>query len=52
MPLVTGGGPASVAHLQKSQQPLGNVKNALYSTCHALKKYLQRYLHEFCYDQR
>ena len=29
---------------------LGNVKNALHGTCHALRaKYLQRYLSEFCY---
>jgi hypothetical protein len=29
---------------------LGNVKNALHGTYHAIKgKYLQRYLSEFCY---
>ena len=37
---------------KESTTALGNVKNALYSTCHALKKYLQCYLCEFCYDPR
>jgi transposase-like protein len=52
VPLVTGGGPASVAHpmFQWVNTVLGNVKNALHGTYHALKpKYLQRYLSEFCY---
>ena len=52
VPLVTDGGPASVAHpmFQWVNTVLGNVKNALHGTYHALKpKYLQRYLSEFCY---
>ena len=52
VPLVTGGGSASVAHpmFQWVNTVLGNVKNALHGTYHALKpKYLQRYLSEFCY---
>ncbi|EQD65298.1 IS1595 transposase, partial [mine drainage metagenome] len=51
VPLVTGGGPASVTHpmFQWVNTVLGNVKNALHGTYHALKpKYLQRYLSEFC----
>ena len=52
VPLVTGGGPASAAHpmFQWVNTVLGNVKNALHGTDHALNpKYLQRYLSEFCY---
>ncbi len=51
-PLVTGGGPDSV----KSSQflwvntLLGNVKNAIHGTYHAVReKHLPRYLAEFCY---
>lgn len=50
--LPTGGGPASVKHplFRWVNTVLGNVKNALHGTYHALKpKYLQRYLSEFCY---
>ena len=50
--LPTGGGPASVSHpmFRWVNTVLGNVKNALHGTYHALKpKYLQRYLSEFCY---
>lgn len=52
VPLVTGGGPASATHpmFQWVNTVLGNVKNALHGTYHAVKpKYLQRYLSEFCY---
>jgi len=50
--LPTGGGAASVKHpmFRWVNTVLGNVKNALHGTYHALKpKYLQRYLSEFCY---
>jgi transposase-like protein len=52
VPLNTGGGPTSVTHpmFVWVNTVLGNVKNALHGTYHALKpKYLQRYLSEFCY---
>jgi len=53
--LLVTGGHASVAHpmFQWVNTVLNNVKNALHGTYHALKpKYLQRYLSQFCYDQR
>lgn len=52
VPLVTGGGPPSEGHpiFGWINTVLGNVKNALHGTYHALRpKYLQRYLSEFCY---
>ncbi len=52
MVMPTGGGPASVKHpmFRWVNTVLGNVKNSMHGTYHALKpKYLQRYLSEFCY---
>ena len=52
VPLVTGGGPPSEGHpiFWWIYTLLGNVKNAMHGTYHALRpKYLQRYLSEFCY---
>lgn len=48
--IVTGGGvPTELAFVWVNTL-LGNVKNALHGTYHALRpKYLQRYLSEFCY---
>ena len=49
-PIVTGGGVPDQPHFVWVNTLLGNVKNALHGTCHALRaKYLQRYLSEFCY---
>lgn len=48
----TGGGVPDLAHpiFWWVNTMLGNVKNALHGTYHALRpKYLQRYLSEFCY---
>lgn len=48
----TGGGVPSASHpiFGWVNTMLGNVKNALHGTYHALRpKYLQRYLSEFCY---
>ena len=52
VPLVTGGGLPSEGHpiFWWVNMMLGNVKNAMHGTYHALRpKYLQRYLSEFCY---
>jgi len=52
VPLVTGDGPPSEGHpiFWWVNTMLGNVKNAMHGTYHALRpKYLQRYLSEFCY---
>lgn len=49
---VTGGGPASVElpDLRQVNTMIGNVKNAIRGTYHALRhKHLPRYLAEFCY---
>jgi len=49
---VTGGGPASVELLDLRQvnTMIGNVKNAIRGTYHAIRhKHLPRYLAEFCY---
>lgn len=51
-PIVTGGGPDSVEHKEFLwvNTMLGNVKNALYGTYHAIDaKHLPRYLAEFSY---
>lgn len=49
-PIVTGGGVPSGPHFVWVNTLLGNVKNALHGTYHALRaKYLQRSLSEFCY---
>lgn len=51
-PIVTGGGVPDLGHpiFWWVNTVLGNVKNALHGTYHALRlKYLQRYLSEFCY---
>ena len=51
-PRRTGGGPLGVQHpaFHWVNTVLGNVKNALHGTYHALRpKYLPRYLAEFCY---
>ncbi len=51
-PVVTGGGPASVKNPQFLwvNTLLGNVKNAIHGTYHAVReKHLPRYLAEFCY---
>lgn len=46
----TGGGVPADARFVWVNTVLGNVKNALHGTYHALRpKYLQRYLSEFCY---
>lgn len=48
--IATGGGVPKDARLVWVNTVLGNVKNALHGTYHALRaKYLQRYLSEFCY---
>ncbi|MFC1348958.1 MAG: transposase [gamma proteobacterium symbiont of Phacoides pectinatus] len=50
--IVTGGGPDSVEHKEFLwvNTMLGNVKNALYGTYHAIDtKHLPRYLAEFSY---
>lgn len=48
--IATGGGVPSEPLLAWVNTLLGNVKNALHGTYHALRpKYLQRYLSEFCY---
>lgn len=48
--ITTGGGVPSEPLLAWVNTLLGNVKNALHGTYHALRpKYLQRYLSEFCY---
>lgn len=50
--IVTGGGVPSLGHpiFEWVNTVLGNVKNAMHGTYHALRpKYLQRYLSEFCY---
>ena len=48
--IVTGDGPPTNARFVWVNTVLGNVKNALHGTYHALRpKYLQRYLYEFCY---
>lgn len=52
LPTITGGGPPSATDrtFWWINTMLGNVKNALHGTYHALRpKYLQRYLSEFCY---
>ncbi|AFS53998.1 putative transposase [Leptospirillum ferriphilum ML-04] len=52
-PLVTGGGPDSVKNPQFLwvNTLLGNVKNAIHGTYHAVReKHLPRYLAEFCYQ--
>lgn len=49
-PINTGGGVPDEPALRWVNTLLGNVKNALHGTYHAIKgKYLQRYLSEFCY---
>jgi hypothetical protein len=51
-PRITGGGPRAATHpmFRWVNTMLGNVKNSLHGTYHALRpKYLQRYLAEFCY---
>ena len=51
-PIPTGGGAPSEGHpiFWWINTMLGNVKNAMHGTYHALRpKYLQRYLSEFCY---
>ncbi|MDE2174027.1 MAG: IS1595 family transposase [Betaproteobacteria bacterium] len=48
--IVTGGGVPVEPSFSWLNTILGNVKNALHGTYHALRpKYLQRYLSEFCY---
>jgi ribosomal protein L37AE/L43A len=48
--IVTGGGVPADDRFRWVNTMLGNVKNALHGTYHALRpKYLQRYLSEFCY---
>jgi len=48
--IVTGGGVPTEERFVWVNTVLGNVKNALHGTYHALRpKYLQRYLSEFCY---
>lgn len=48
--IVTGGGVPTEERFAWVNTVLGNVKNALHGTYHALlPKYLQRYLSEFCY---
>jgi len=50
--IVTGGGVPDLGHpiFAWVNTMLGNVKNAMHGTYHALRpKYLQRYLSEFCY---
>jgi transposase-like protein len=48
--IVTGGGVPEEPHFVWVNTILGNVKNALHGTYHALRpKYLQRYLSEFVY---
>jgi hypothetical protein len=48
--IVTGGGVPDQPAFRWVNTILGNVKNTLYDTCHALRlKYLQRYLSEFVY---
>lgn len=48
--IATGGGVPEDARFVWVNTVLGNVKNALHGTYHALRaKYLQRYLSEFCY---
>lgn len=48
--ITTGGGVPEDARFVWVNTVLGNVKNALHGTYHALRaKYLQRYLSEFCY---
>jgi len=50
--IVTGGGVPDLGHpiFWWVNTMLGNVKNAMHGTYHALRsKYLQRYLSEFCY---
>ncbi len=50
--LVTGGGPQSVTKIEFAwiNTMIGNVKNAMTSTYHAINpKHLPRYLAEFCY---
>ena len=47
---MNGGGPPTEPAFVWVNTLLGNVKNALHGTYHALRpKYLQRYLSEFCY---
>lgn len=51
-PIVTGGGARAVTipELQWVNTVLGNVKNAIHGTYHAIRpKHLPRYLAEFCY---
>jgi transposase-like protein len=51
-PLITGSGPASVEEptLVWVNTMIGNVKNSLHGTYHAIaRKHLPRYLGEFCY---
>lgn len=49
--IITGGGVPTEERFAGVNTVLGNVKNALHGTYHALhpQKYLQRYLSEFCY---
>jgi transposase-like protein len=48
--ITTGGGVPDAPALRWVNTLLGNVKNAMHGTYHAIKgKYLQRYLSEFCY---
>ncbi len=52
VPIVTGGGPASVKHEEFTwvNTMIGNVKKALNGTYHQVgEKHLPRYLAEFCY---
>lgn len=52
VPIVTGGRAPSLSHpiFEWINTLIGNVKNAMHGTYHALRpKYLQRYLSEVCY---
>jgi hypothetical protein len=52
IPITTGGGPQSVElpEFKWVNTIIGNVKNALHGTFHAIsKKHFPRYLAEFCY---